>query len=100
MALDLPIEEQLREAVTLIDQTLEDMIWRVVSRYAELAGRTPLMPAAAYGVLDGLFQQALLAHVAGDAAALPTLVQQVHELMPLMLTPPVATSAEQVGAVR
>ena len=34
-------EEPLREAVALIDKTLEDMIWRVVSRYAELAGRAP-----------------------------------------------------------
>ena len=60
-------EDQLREAVTEIDQTLEEMIWRVVTRYAELAGRPPAMdPAAAYGVLDGLFQQALLGHVAGD----------------------------------
>ena len=31
-------EESLREAVTMIDHTLEEMIWRVVSRYAELAG--------------------------------------------------------------
>jgi TetR/AcrR family transcriptional regulator, transcriptional repressor of bet genes len=81
-------EAQLREAVTLIDQTLEDMIWRVVIRYAELAGRQPSMsPAAAYGVLDGLFQQALLGHVTGDRTALPTLVDQVHALMPLMLAP-------------
>ena len=79
-------EENLREAVTLIDKTLEEMIWRVVSRYAELAGRpTAMSPAAAYGVLDGLFQQALLGYVAGDEAALPTMVEQVHTLMPLTL---------------
>jgi len=79
-------EERLREAVVLIDKTLEEMIWRVVSRYAELAGRPPAMtPAAAYGVLDGLFQQALLGHVAGDPTALETLVDQVHALMPLTL---------------
>jgi TetR/AcrR family transcriptional regulator, transcriptional repressor of bet genes len=79
-------EDSLREAVTHIDKTLEEMIWRVVSRYAELAGRPVAMtPAAAYGVLDGLFQQALLGYVAGDAAALPTLVDQVHGLMPLTL---------------
>ena len=54
-------EEQLREAVLQIDGTLEEMIWRVVSRYAELAGRRPgVTPAAAYGLLDGVFQQALL----------------------------------------
>jgi hypothetical protein len=81
-------EERLREAVVLIDKTLEDMIWRVVTRYAELAGRPPAMtPAAAYGVLDGLFQQALLGHVTGDETALPTLVEQVHSLMPMMLAP-------------
>ena len=79
-------EDSLREAVTHIDKTLEEMIWRVVSRYAELAGRPVAMtPAAAYGVLDGLFQQALLGYVAGDAAALPTLADQVHGLMPLTL---------------
>jgi TetR/AcrR family transcriptional regulator, transcriptional repressor of bet genes len=91
-------EEELRDAVTLIDQTLEDMIWRVVSRYAELAGRPVSMPpAAAYGVLDGLFQQALLGHVTGDETALPTLVEQVHALMPMMLAP---VSRNPVDAVR
>ena len=80
-------EENLRDAVTLIDKTLEEMIWRVVTRYAELAGRpTAMSSAAAYGVLDGLFQQALLGHVAGDVTALPTLVDQVHGLMPLTIT--------------
>ena len=79
-------EAELREAVTLIDKTLADMVWRVVSRYAELSGRAPAMtPSAAYGVLDGLFQQALLGHDAGDESALPTLVDQVHALMPLTL---------------
>ncbi len=81
-------EEQLREAVTMIDRTLEAMIWRVVSRYAELAGRDPIVDsAAAYGLLDGLFQQALLAFADGNEATLDTLSSQVHNLMPLLLTP-------------
>jgi AcrR family transcriptional regulator len=81
-------EESLREAVTAIDRTLEEMIWRVVSRYAELAGREPVTgPAATYGLLDGLFQQALLGYVAGDEAAVETLSAQVHGLMPLLLRP-------------
>ena len=80
-------EEQLREAVTLIDKTLEEMIWRVVSRYAELAGRPPaLSPPVAYGVLDGLFQQALLAYVGGHTEVLDALVVQVRAVMPLVLT--------------
>ncbi len=79
-------EESLREAVTMIDRTLEDMIWRIVSRYAELAGRAPVAGSAAtYAMLDGLFQQALLAHADGEDAALDTLTAQVHALMPLML---------------
>ncbi|MEO7352385.1 MAG: TetR/AcrR family transcriptional regulator [Marmoricola sp.] len=79
-------EQPLREAVTMIDKTLEGMIWRVVSRYAELSGRPVAMtPAAAYGVLDGVFQQALLAHISGSPTALEDLVAQVHGLMPLVL---------------
>jgi TetR/AcrR family transcriptional regulator, transcriptional repressor of bet genes len=81
-------EEQLREAVTYIDKTLEEMIWRVVSRYAELAGRSPaLSPSVAYGVLDGLFQQALLAYVSGTPDVLDALVGQVRTVMPLVLAP-------------
>lgn len=81
-------EPQLREAVTMIDKTLEQMIWRVVSRYAELAERPVSMgPASAYGVLDGLFQQALLAFVSGHDTALADLTDQVHALMPMMLGP-------------
>lgn len=80
-------EPGLREAVTLIDRTLEEMIWRVLSRYADLAGQgIRLSAAASYAMLDGLFQQALLGHVAGHADALSQLCQQVSDVMPLMLT--------------
>ena len=83
-------EPGLREAVTLIDRTLEEMIWRVVRRYADLAGQgIRLSAAAAYAMLDGLFQQALLGHVAGRAHTLNDLCQQVRDLLPLMLTGPV-----------
>lgn len=81
-------EEPLREAVTMIDHTLQEMIWRVVSRYAELSGRSVAMtPAAAYGVLDGVFQQALLAQLSGRPTVFEDLVAQVHGLMPLTLAP-------------
>jgi TetR/AcrR family transcriptional regulator, transcriptional repressor of bet genes len=79
-------EQELRGAVTEIDHTLEQMIWRVVSRYSELAGRpVALEPAVAYGLLDGLFQSALLGHLSGHATVLPDLVTQVRKVMPLML---------------
>jgi hypothetical protein len=46
------------------------MVWRIVSRYAELTGTSPDPgPATLYAVLDGLFQQALLRQLAGDPAA-------------------------------
>ncbi|GAA1035749.1 TetR/AcrR family transcriptional regulator [Virgisporangium ochraceum] len=81
-------EEQLRDAVTVIDKTLEEMIWRVVSRYAELSDRPPaLEPPLAYAMLDGLFQQALLAYVGGDTEVLTLLVGQVRAVMPLLLAP-------------
>ena len=81
-------EDSLREAVTMIDKTLEEMIWRVVVRYAQLSGPAPARsPQAAYGLLDGVFQQALLGHITGRAGALDDLVGQVRELMPYLLEP-------------
>jgi AcrR family transcriptional regulator len=79
-------EPEMREAVAQIDGALQDMIWRVVSRYAELAGRAPAMsPPVTYGLLDGLFQLALLGyHSAGDAA-LAELSDQVRVVLPTLL---------------
>jgi len=80
-------EEDLRDAVLAIDKTLENMIWRVVSTYSELAGREPAMSAnVTYGLLDGLFQQALLGHLSGRPEALETLRVQVCGLMPVLLS--------------
>jgi hypothetical protein len=79
-------EDQLREAVTEIDNTLQEMIWRVVTRYAELAGRPAAIdPGVAYGMLDGLFQQTLLGYLSGRPTALDSLVAQVRKVMPLMV---------------
>jgi AcrR family transcriptional regulator len=64
-------EESFRADVAEIDLSLERMIWRVLSRYAELAGvPLDLTPPTAYAVFDGLFLQALLRQLAGhpDAA--------------------------------
>ena len=79
-------ETSLRDAVLLIDKTLEDMIWRVIQRYADLGDRRPAVaPATAYALLDGLFQQALLAHVCGREKALDELAERVRELMPRLV---------------
>jgi AcrR family transcriptional regulator len=79
-------EESLQEAVLGIDKTLEDMIWQVISTYGDLTGRAPAMSSAVvYGLLDGLFQQALLGHLAGREGALEDFREQVRELMPVLL---------------
>jgi len=63
-------EESFRADVLEIDQRREAMIWRVISRYASFAGvAVTLAPGAAYAILDGLFQQALLRFLAGNADA-------------------------------
>lgn len=81
-------EPRLREVVTMINRTLEEMVWRVVDRYAELAGR-PLLAtnsSAVYAMLDGLFQQTLLAYADGEET-LDLLADEVRALMPLLVRP-------------
>ncbi len=61
-------EPSLRADVIELDGKLEHMIFRIVTRYAELAGVTLAVSSpVAYALFDGLFQQALLHHLAGDA---------------------------------
>ena len=79
-------DDVLREPVAEIDQTVEDMVWRIISRYAELEGRPPHVDAAtAYAIFDGLFQRALFGHLNAAPDALDVLVGQVRDLLPLML---------------
>jgi AcrR family transcriptional regulator len=64
-------EESFRADVAEIDESLERMIWRIVTRYAELAGQEPTCSSGmAYATFDGLFQQALLRHLSGSELAL------------------------------
>ena len=72
--------------VTEIDQSIERMIWRILSRFAELCGQTPAVtPRLAYALADGVFQHALIAHLAGDAGAADTLEADVSLLLPSLL---------------
>lgn len=81
--------EELRTDVLDIDESLLRMIWRIVSRYGELAGRPPrLDPAASYAAFDGLFQYALLRQLSGDEQALPDLTRRAAELLPELVASP------------
>lgn len=73
-------EEAFRSDVVQIDKSLEDMIWRIMSRFAELSGEDPGMtPSATYALFDGLFQQALLKHLSGDAGAVAAMQADVRQ---------------------
>lgn len=82
-------ESSYRQDVSEIDASLRNMVWRIVSRYAELAGTTPgVTPAEAYAVFDGGFQHALWQQLAGNGAAAGALEDSVAQLLPrLMATP-------------
>ncbi len=76
-------EDAFRDDVTAIDKSLEDMMWRVVSRYAQLGRKTPaISPEALYALFDGLFQKCLLRHLSGDAQAIPELQAEIRRLLP------------------
>jgi TetR/AcrR family transcriptional regulator, transcriptional repressor of bet genes len=67
-------DPRLREDVLYIDGTLEEMIWRVLTRLSELSGRALTVSSGnAYAMLDGLFERTLLRHLAGDEDALDSL---------------------------
>jgi hypothetical protein len=79
-------EEQFRPDVLMIDATLQEMIGRVVTRYAELAGRPLAVDVATtYALLDGVFEKALLAHLVGDDSAVTDLRSRVAGLLPRLL---------------
>lgn len=82
-------EESFRADVAEIDASLERMIERVVSRYAELAGSPPVCGTAmAYAMFDGIFQQALLRQLSGDPAAAPDLQTAVAEMLAIVTGAP------------
>lgn len=66
--------ESFRADVREIDSSLERMLERIFTQYAELAGLRLAVPSCvAYALVDGVFQHALLRHVAGDDDAIAEL---------------------------
>ena len=79
-------EEQFRPDVLMIDATLQEMIGRVVTRYAELAGRPLTLDVPTiYALLDGVFEKALLGHLTNDEDAASRLRERVLDLLPRLL---------------
>ena len=83
-------EPALHDVIIDIDGQLEQMVWRVVTRYAELAELEPSIDSTScYGMLDGLFHQALLTWATGPVEerdqALEVFTERVNTLMPTLL---------------
>jgi AcrR family transcriptional regulator len=93
-------EPAFRADVAAIDKGLEKMIWRVMTRLSELAGQPVLASSeATYAMFDGLFQQCLMRHLAGDAKAIASMRQSVRLLVSrLFASTPVPASRPQAPA--
>ncbi|HJP80724.1 MAG TPA: TetR/AcrR family transcriptional regulator [Pseudonocardiaceae bacterium] len=80
-------EKAFRDDVNEIDESLEQMIWGIVTAYAERTGTDPTCTSSeAYAMFDGLFQQALLRHLAGSEQALEDLRRGCRELLPRLVS--------------
>lgn len=87
-------EEAFRADVADIDKSLENMVLRIMGRFAELAEvRLPLPPSVLYALFDGMFQQALFKHLAGDAHAADTLRADSHAAIDAMIAAAAALPA-------
>jgi AcrR family transcriptional regulator len=85
-------ETAFRSDVAEIDKSLENMIWRIVTRFAELTEKPQtLPPSMTYALIDGLFQQALLKHLSGDTAAIFRMQADVRLLVSKIAPNPMAT---------
>nr|WP_218847171.1 TetR/AcrR family transcriptional regulator [Psychromicrobium silvestre] len=79
-------ESAFRDDVAEIDESLRSMIWRIVSRYAELSDTESAFPAVtAYPLFDGLFQHALLKYLVDPGAAAEELRTGVELLLPRLM---------------
>jgi AcrR family transcriptional regulator len=84
-------EAAFRADVAEIDKSLEKMIWRVLSRFAELTGAPVGVPSSvAYAMFDGLFQQGLLKHLSGDKKAVAAMQANVRLVVSQLVPAPVA----------
>lgn len=81
-------EPSFRPDVAAIDGELRDMVWRILSRYAELAGGTVLVdPETAYALFDGVFSRAVQTWLAGTDGVESGLEQRVRLLLPRLVVP-------------
>jgi AcrR family transcriptional regulator len=82
-------DDTFRDDVIQIDRQLSDMFLRITTRLRELAGASQIIPDVdMYALYDGIFQHALLRHVAGDAAAVYDMKANMSRVLRLSLGKP------------
>jgi AcrR family transcriptional regulator len=89
-------EAEMRQDVKAIDSSLEKMVWRIATRYAEL-GRSNVSIASPllYAMFDGLFQRSLLSYIDGDMQAPKRLTKDIRELLPRIVSIPSRASGRR-----
>ena len=87
-------EESFREDVAAIDDSLERMIWRIVTpvRRPDCDAEPSVTPATAYAIFDGFFQHGLIRHLFGNADAAQNLRETVQLTLPTLVEPAPAES--------
>lgn len=79
-------QAELSPVIREIDGLLERMIWRIVERYADLTGGAAAVESAlAYAMYDGMFEQSLVAFLAGDLEALEVVERNCEQLLRLIV---------------
>ena len=92
-------EPAFQSDVAAIDKSMEQMIWRILCRFSELSGSVVnAPPGAAYAMFDGLFQQCLQKHIAGDRRAVATMKSHVRLLVSNLLGLPATSERRQKQA--
>ena len=78
-------DSSFRADVLEIDSHREAMMWRAISRYAELRDTEPAAsPATTYVTLDGIFQRALLHHFSGKTDTVAALRRELPGVIALL----------------
>jgi AcrR family transcriptional regulator len=86
-------ETAFQADVAELDKSLENMIWRIMCRFAELTGEPQRMPPAViYAMIDGLFQQCLLKHLSGDSHAIDQMQADVRLVLSKIANNPAASA--------
>ena len=79
-------EDAFRDDVREIERSIERMIGRITGQYAELKGLSlAVPPRLVYAMVDGVFQHALLGHLADDERATTGLANDLGLLLDRLL---------------